>query len=347
MNERYGLVYLGSKEKILHLIDYIFQREYNKKYFVDLFCGGFSVSAYALRHTKFKVISNDLNKYVVALIDKMVTEKEIDPLFYEWVSRDKFNDVRDTPANYPDWYVGFVLTVWSFGCNQNDYLYAKEIEEQKHALHQAVVFHDYYLFKQFEYMAKFVPTQKTEKLQYKENIVRRTEFLREWKSFVFNSTDYEDKDMLLRLTQLDNLSQTEHVFGLMKNSKYIERLALNDMDWRDMFDMLPEDFYPDMFIYCDPPYQNTKKYQVGRDLDYDAFWRWFRECPCSVYVSSYSAPEDITAINFDFKMQQLDNGHRGDHKQKKYAIENIYWNGKGNAVPTFGDLLFNETEDTK
>ena len=27
---------------------------------------------------------------------------------------------------------------------------------------------------------------------------------------------------------------------------------------------------------------------------------------------------------------------------KKKAIENIYWNGKGNAEPTMLDLLFNE-----
>ena len=40
------------------------------------------------------------------------------------------------------------MQVWSFGCNQKDYLYAREIEEGKHALHEAIVNNDFSLIRQ-------------------------------------------------------------------------------------------------------------------------------------------------------------------------------------------------------
>jgi len=53
MYKHYGMPYMGSKEKILNLIQYIFDREHKKKYFIDLFCGGLCVSHYAVEKTKF------------------------------------------------------------------------------------------------------------------------------------------------------------------------------------------------------------------------------------------------------------------------------------------------------
>ena len=63
--KHYGIPYQGSKEKILPLIQYIFDRECKKEYFIDPFCGGFCVSAYALEHTKYKDLAYDLNKNVI------------------------------------------------------------------------------------------------------------------------------------------------------------------------------------------------------------------------------------------------------------------------------------------
>src|SRR3990167_9361593 len=125
MNKHYGIPYMGSKEKILPLINYVFQRESGKKYFIDPFCGGFSVSAYALKNTRFKVFANDLNKYVIALYREVLYNeaKEIKEVWFDWVSREKFVDVRENPSKYLDWYVGYVLTIWSFGNNQKNYLF--------------------------------------------------------------------------------------------------------------------------------------------------------------------------------------------------------------------------------
>ena len=50
-------------------------------------------------------------------------------------------------------------------------------------------------------------------------------------------------------------------------------------------------------IYCDPPYQDTKKYES--DFDHDKFWNWVRKMSKKghyVYVSEYSAPSDFECI---------------------------------------------------
>ena len=84
----YGMPYMGSKSKILHLIQYILERHHDKKYFIDLFCGGFAVSHYVLLHSNFKVLANDKNKYVVALIEKAING--LPEKVYEFVDRQTF-----------------------------------------------------------------------------------------------------------------------------------------------------------------------------------------------------------------------------------------------------------------
>ena len=110
----------------------------------------------------------------------------------------------------------------------------------------------------------------------------------------------------------------------------------------DLYSSLKSHTPENTFIYCDPPYEDTKQYLFGKDFDYEEFWKWFRDSPYSIYVSSYKAPDDIKPLNFDFKQVNLDNGARKNERtaEKKKAVENIYWNGKGKAEPTFLDKLF-------
>ena len=342
MAERYGIVYMGSKEKILHLIRYIIEREYEKKYFIDLFCGGLSVTSYVLQHSQMNVIANDLNKYVIALYREILDNNSVnfDRVKYEWVSREKFNHVRDFPDKYEDWYVGYVLNVWSFGCNQNDYLYAKDLEENKHAIHQAIVFNDFSLMKanpifdDFSYDVKYP-------IDYKKHPAhQRIFFMKKIKQYIKNSEGLDRLQHLERLEQMENLTQMEHINVVKRNIPFKERLSLYSADWKLTYEALPKSVLENAVIYCDPPYEGTKQYQFGKDFNYEEFWDWFRKCPYSVYVSSYKAPDDIEPINYDYKNQLLDNGKRGDNKPKKKAKENIYWNGKGNPEPTLFDLLF-------
>lgn len=53
------------------------------------------------------------------------------------------------------------------------------------------------------------------------------------------------------------------------------------------------------FVYCDPPYANTKKY--ANDFDNNRFWDWCRELietkeNIKLLISEYNAPEDFVCI---------------------------------------------------
>ncbi|MDA3932048.1 MAG: DNA adenine methylase [Tenericutes bacterium] len=346
MSKRYGIVYMGSKEKILDTIDYIFQREYQKKYFIDLFAGGFSVSGFALQRTKFEVISNDINPYVMGLHREILSGgQDLEQVKYDWISREHFEAVRDNPEKFDNWYVGYVLNVWSFGCNQKDYLYAKDLENDKKALHHAIVFNDFTLINgNLIFEGLNIPETITTVDFKKYPNTKRLAFMNCFKSFIKRQEGYTSYEQLRRMEQMENLSQMIHLGVIKRNITHLDRLCLFEMDWKELYNGLDQNgILNDAVIYCDPPYEDTKQYQFGEDFNYEEFWEWFRNSPHAIYVSSYKAPEDIQPINFALKQVNLDNGNRSNERitKKKKAVENIYWNGKGNPSPTFLDQLFN------
>lgn len=52
------------------------------------------------------------------------------------------------------------------------------------------------------------------------------------------------------------------------------------------------------FVYCDPPYANTKQYKNSRDFDFDNFWDYIRQISKDnfVLVSELNAPDDFNCI---------------------------------------------------
>lgn len=335
MSKRYGIVYMGSKEKILKLIRYILDRHYKQKYFIDLFAGGFSVSSYVAQKTKSKVISNDLNKYVIALYEEILDGGEhLEEIKYDWVSRKTFIDVRDKPHKYPKWYVGYILNVWSFGCNQKDYLYAKDLEENKRIMHQAIVNDNFTLF--YKLFPNLIIPQNIRDIKYRKHKKKRIALMEYTRRYAKENNDLE----LMRLNNIEHLNQTEHLSAIKNLIPFKNRIELHSQDWKQLYQSISKKILEKSVIYCDPPYEDTKQYQFGKEFNYTEFWDWFRKCPYPVYVSSYKAPEDIKEQNFEYKAQLLDNGHRGDNKPKKIVKEKLYYNGKGNPDPTMEDILF-------
>lgn len=52
-------------------------------------------------------------------------------------------------------------------------------------------------------------------------------------------------------------------------------------------------------IYCDIPYNNTKKYSTSKGFDYDKFWEWCRVTSSSdnkIFISEYEAPADFECV---------------------------------------------------
>lgn len=141
---KYGLPYKGSKNKLAERIVRLLPK---RTHLVDFFCGGCAVSHAALLMGKYEHIHiNDINwmcptLFIDALNGKYNNENR-------WISREDFFRLKDTDP--------YVAVVWSFGNNLRDYLYSKEIEPLKKAIHYAMFFSDYSLGKELGHDLSFI-----------------------------------------------------------------------------------------------------------------------------------------------------------------------------------------------
>ena len=148
---RYGVPYRGSKSKIA---DWVVDHLPDGKTLVDLFAGGCAVTHAAILAGKWEnFIINDLGDapevFENATNGKYANEKR-------WISREDFYKLKDSDP--------YVSIVWSFGNNRRNYLYGKDIELIKKAIHYALVFKDESLINQLK------ETDKNERLLSQERI---------------------------------------------------------------------------------------------------------------------------------------------------------------------------------
>lgn len=129
--------YKGSKNKIA---EKIISELPSAENFYDLFAGGCAISHCALLSGKYKnIIINDIDGGIIQLFSDAINGK------YEkenrWISREEFLRLKENDA--------YIRYCWSFANNGKNYIYAREIEYWKKAIHYARVFGDYSLLKQF------------------------------------------------------------------------------------------------------------------------------------------------------------------------------------------------------
>lgn len=123
--------YKGSKARIAaEIISHIPSR----KTFVDLFCGGGALTVAAALSGRFdNFIINDISPGLTQLFVDAIKGKYHNRT--EWVSREDFFAKKNNDA--------FIRFCWSFGNNGRDYLFSRDIEPLKRAVHIAVVNNDY------------------------------------------------------------------------------------------------------------------------------------------------------------------------------------------------------------
>lgn len=149
---KYGLPYKGSKNKLAERIVHLLPK---RTHLIDLFCGGCAVSHAALLMGKYEHIHiNDINWMCPTLFIDALNGKYNDE--NRWISREDFFRLKDTDP--------YVAVVWSFGNNLRDYLYSREIEPLKKAIHYAMFFSDYSLGKELGHDLSFIdPIQDLQK----------------------------------------------------------------------------------------------------------------------------------------------------------------------------------------
>lgn len=84
------------------------------------------------KHFHYNEIESSTVELVKAAIRGDFNEKKFKPA---WISREEFFAQKDQDA--------YVRICWSFGNNQKDYIFSKEIELYKKSLHMAIVFDEF------------------------------------------------------------------------------------------------------------------------------------------------------------------------------------------------------------
>ena len=133
---RYGLPYKGSKNSIA---EFIVESIPSRTHFYDLFAGGGAVSHCAMLSGKFHTFHmNDIEDTPLLFLESVHGRYHYEN---RWISREDFWRLKDSEP--------YIRYCWSFGNNGKNYLYSKEIEPWKKALHYARVYGDYSLLKEF------------------------------------------------------------------------------------------------------------------------------------------------------------------------------------------------------
>ena len=122
------MVYQGSKARVAKYICPIIQKyidETNAETFIDAFCGGANVIQYMSARNK---IGYDTNPYLIALLNNLDKIESVEVP----ISREHYNDVkaawrqRERESQYPDWYIGAIGFIASFGGKFFNGCYAKD-----------------------------------------------------------------------------------------------------------------------------------------------------------------------------------------------------------------------------
>lgn len=123
MAKKYGLPYQGSKNKLAERIVALLPPA---THLYDVFAGGCAITHAALLSGKFKEVhANDISDSVTLFEDALNGKYENES---RWISREDFFRLKDSDP--------YVRIVWSFGNNQRNYLYSREIEPYKKAVHE-------------------------------------------------------------------------------------------------------------------------------------------------------------------------------------------------------------------
>lgn len=264
--EKFGIPYQGSKTAVISEIAMCIPGADN---FYDLFGGGFSASHYmmARRKRSFKQFHyNEIIPGMCELISDAINGKFNYKVFTpEWISRERFFAEKESNA--------YIKIIWSFGNNGNNYLFGKDIEEQKRQQHMAVVYDDFY--------PDFIKIYNFNKWPKGLTITGKRLFLKEVARRVLRGRC--DLEQLERLEQLQQLEQIKRLQQL-KRLEQLDVLQLTNLDYREVL------IKPKSVIYCDIPYKGTGDY--GGEFSHDDFFEWAHKQKTPVFISEYNIADD-------------------------------------------------------
>jgi site-specific DNA-adenine methylase len=281
---RYGLPYKGSKNQIA---EWVIENLPSGGTFVDMFCGGCAVTHAALLSGRWeRYIINDIDGRMPKLFLDAIHGKYTPENCSEWISREEFHRRKDEDA--------FVAICWSFANNGVDYIYGKNVETFKEALHYACFAND---------------TSKLEALGFhveKSDKPSVAERIADYRNQLNANTLCMDLNGAERLEDVERIQNFERLQSLAN----LQSLASDFSQVR-----IPGG----AVIYCDPPYFGTN---CGKYAGFDSerFHEWAR-VQDNIFISEYQMPDDFVVVAEKEKIVLA-----GAADNRKTAVERIWTN---------------------
>ena len=253
---KFGMPYMGSKNSIAA---WIVNQLPPAKHFYDVFGGGGAITHAAVLSGKYRHVHyNELNPLVCKGFEMAINGGFKDET--RWISREDFFRLRNADP--------YAAICFSFGNNLRDYIYGKDIEDYKRALHYLIFFDERKDFEKYFDLSGFEFSSKTDIDK------RYSEIKPVIKQKGGHSLQVENISRQRRLIQLQGLE------GLMR-LQGLEGLSVTCGSYNTM------NFEPDSIVYCDPPYEDTRTY-TGNDevsFDTDEFLNWAKNQTVPVFIS--------------------------------------------------------------
>ena len=283
MAENYGLPYTGSKSRIAHwLIDNLPRG----RVLIDAFAGGCSITHRALLSQKWQtIIANDINFKYPQLFADAVRGKCRDEK--RWISREDFERLKSQDA--------FVACCWSFSNNLNSYVYSKDIEPYKRALHYAIVLDDFAPMQELmpEVSQAVADAIHWQNSLHDRRITARNVIIKKLKQLTECGVAGDILERLRGLERLPSMERLERLQSLqgLPSMERLERLRVTSLSYDEI------DIPADAVVYCDPPYHDRDKklYEgTASSFDHCAFYDWCVRVSKTnpIFISEYSIEDE-------------------------------------------------------
>lgn len=283
--KNYGLPYMGSKSKI---VDFIARNIPSCEVFVDLFCGGGSVTHYMIENGRYsRYICNDKNTLVVDLLKNVLKGKYSNEC--EFITREEFLKRKNED--------GYIRYVWSFGNRGTSYLYSGKMEDYKRCLHNAI-FNDSFseLLDKYSIDLSELSSLNKDDIRARVNMTRK--IMKRMSEENFEGIGLTDEMMEYignsRLQHIENINRLNEV--QFDN----EMIEFSSLSYQNV--MIPDN----SVIYCDIPYKGTGTYTSGK-FDYDEFYRYAMNSEHPIFISEYDMPTDFICVDEIDKKCQFKN----------------------------------------